>query len=368
MQEKFSALMLGLLAVYLVKAGLPALAYFSALYFSVFLIYRLSCLEFKGCELGFVVIFFFFICSLLLNGGAYDTLTLAFVLNLLCSWFVFLSLLTFSKKLDWLALSQRVFYIFVIIAILDTFYKFYFPLEFDAQVVDERDFYEFGFYQFKGSFFYQDSNGLAYLGIPIVALGIEICRSMRGRGLPVSMLSWVFFSCVPTALVVLTLSRAAMVAVFMVLFLYVFRVRTVVSVLVVVGVLFSGWVSIFLEGDLSGSTKLNELEAVYTHYSQSHIGDLFLGVGFGNGEALSGRYIHGALQKIFLELGVLGVALYLGALYFLIKIKGTWRPIFGLILMSFSSNFYFLPSFVVAVLLLIGRLGSPKDQSMEIVR
>lgn len=368
MQEKFSALMLGLLAVYLVKAGLPALSYFSALYFAVFLIYRISNLELKSHELGFAVTFFFFICCLLLNGGAYDTLTFAFVLNLICSLLVFLSLLAFDKSFDWLAFSQRVFSVFVVIAVLDTVYKFYFPLEFDAQIMEERDFYEFGFYQFKGSFFYQDSNGLAYLGIPIVALGIEICRSMKCRGLFISRMSWVYFCCLPTALVVLTLSRAATVAVFLLLILYVLKIRTVVSVLIAFGVLFSGWASIFLEGDLSGATKLNELEAVYTHFSQSPFSDLFSGVGFGNGEVLSGRYIHGALQKIFLELGILGVSLYLGALCFLLQIKGAWRPVVGLILMSFSSNFYFLPSFVVATLFLIGRLKPPKVKNMEIVR
>lgn len=366
-RNKLGPLLVALLAVYLVKADLPALAYFSASCFAVIFVLRISCLRFETNELGFAVTLLSFIVYLLLSGGAYDSRTFAFALNLACSLIVLLCLLTFNRKTDWLRFSKDVFFLFVILAIFDTYYKFAFPLVFDANIIVERDFYEIGFYQYKGSFFYKDSNGLAYLLIPVVALGFEVRKLMMSRGLPVSKSLWFILCCLPTALVILTFSRAAMVTALLLDLLYILRIRAVVIVLTGLGALFAKVIYGYVENDLSGGTKLDEITAVYSYYKYNKMVDLLFGMGFGNGDAWTGRYIHGALQKIFLELGILGLSIYLWALFFILRIRGCWRALVGLLLMGFSSNFYFLPAFVVSVLFLIGRLNASTKRNVEIV-
>lgn len=350
------AILIAATSIYFVKLQILALAYYSVAIIIVYTLLKGRYLLLCKSDIGFLVGIISFILLILINGGEYDVLTYAFLVNLFASAAIFFCLAVLREYFSWLDVAKNIFFLFLIIAIFDTAYKFLFPQSFDEAVVAGRDFYEFGFYQYKGSFFYQDSNGLAFLLIPIVALGFEIWRFVRLNRFS-NKLVFFYYCLVPAILLVLTLSRAAISSVVLLISFYVFSFRVVVVFVVVFAVFFSGWAFVYFEGDLSAGTKLNEFFAVLSFFDDRNYYDLFFGVGFGRGEVLSGRYIHGAFQKIFLELGLVGVFVYIFVIYFLFFVGAAWRAGLSLILMSFSSNFYFLPAFVVGVSVVMDRIN-----------
>tara|TARA_Y100000034_G_C6766167_1_gene341539 strand:+ start:62 stop:706 length:645 start_codon:yes stop_codon:yes gene_type:complete len=142
-------------------------------------------------------------------------------------------------------------------------------------------------------------------------------------------------------LIVFTLSRAAIISSLICLALFYFPKNRALLVL------FSlAFISIFsyliptaimaFKNDGSGITKINELFHIMDFIKSSSLPHLFFGVGYGLGEEVTGRYIHGILPKLIIEGGILSFLLF------------TLFVVLAIFYMS-SSVFLFVPLLVCSI-------------------
>lgn len=343
-------------SVYLVQIGIVAPAYFAGLAIFVVSLPHLKRLRIDSGRGLFLSGLLALILLILINSGGLTATTSAFITNLSLSLTTAISLFSTCRKHDVKHLASLVFALFVAIAVLDTLYKAMIPIVIDPEMLNEREFFEIGFYQYKGSFLYKDSNGLAFLLLPIMALGFEIHRASSRRG----GFSWIslYYLATPALLICTTMSRAGIVAAVLLLVLYTTeKAASAASISVAIIALYRIYMSYFAN-DLSAGTKFDEFTDTMSFLRDSNLPELLFGIGFGNGEAISGRYLHGSLQKITIELGLTGVLAYGLTMFGLCALGGTWRAVAGVFFMSLSSNFYFLPPFSVAVQILCHYVNS----------
>lgn len=351
---KFRALgiLLTILSIYLVKMQIPAPAYAAGVVFILLFLLNFHRRTFGLLHILYLYSFIFFIALIALNAENFSEITIAFIVNLLLSLIISAYLISI-RRLTYLFITAKVvFQIFIIVAIFDTVYKFVYPIPVDLSMSMDGGFFERQFYMYKGSFFYKDSNGLAYLLLPILALGYELHRGTADNYKKLS--AKLYYVILPIFLIACTFSRAAVVAIVAILIMMAPRKFTIIAMVFIVwAAAISFGLFEYLINDASGGTKISEIGSIYTFISKSTITEAIIGVGFGAGDEITGRYIHGVVQKILLELGFFGLFLYVTMICSLLALGGTRIAIVGLLVMGASSNFYFLPPFAVAVIILI---------------
>jgi len=339
-----TAVLLSLLAVYLVKLGLPAPAYVAGACILFGLISNPFTLRFTTTFLFLATALGGFIVYLAARGAASDTLGIAFLLNLAITLAVAAFMETRFDIQRIRPIAIRIFWFVMLIAAFDTVWKFLNPKEFDELAMADRDFFEFGFYQFKGSFFYLDSNALAFLLLPFLAMSSQLSKGISSR--LTKAMYWT-----PFLLIVLSLSRAALVST--ILFVFLSRIpRKLAVAACIAGVVIGSSYIGFIGGDASGSYKLYELRTLYNFWESARFYDRLFGLGFGQGDQLAGIFLQNFAVKMTIELGVAGLMIYLFFFVALGVRTGQWWLLLALAVFSMSSNFYFFPPFCMAAVYL----------------
>jgi hypothetical protein len=354
MKNLTPATLIGLLAVYLVELGIPAPAYLAGVLMLISVVirtfdHRIS-VDFAllAAPLAGLVIY------LVMKGAMADMIGIAFIVNLTISVVVagFMEVCVVRTRI--LSICNRVFLIFLCVATFDTIWKFIHPKEFDASVLAERDFFEFGFYRYKGSFFYFDSNALAFLLLPFLFFSIQLAQLRQSR--LARLCHWL-----PLLYIVLSLSRAAYLSTLLLVVLKKTPRRLLIPTGVVLIFALSSYVG-YLSKDLSGSYKLREMITLFNFWERFGSDDILFGLGFGQGDKIAGFFLQNVIVKISIELGLGGLVLYLAFMGFLIKRTKQWEVVLSLLLFSFSSNFYFFPPFCVAIVYLSSYLDQYVNQ------
>jgi hypothetical protein len=344
-----TAVLLALLAVYLVKLGLPAPAYIAGACIIIGLLSNPFTLRFTTEFLLLATCLGGFIVYLAARGGASDALGVAFLLNLTISLVVAAFMETRFNVGNIRPIAIRVFWFVILVATFDTVWKFLNPKEFDELAMADRDFFEFGFYQFKGSFFYLDSNALAFLLLPFLAMSAQLAKGAASKLTKVMYWS-------PILLIVLSLSRAALVSTLLFVFLSRIPRKLAITACVAGGILGSSYIG-FLSSDASGSYKLYELRTLYNFWEGATFYDRIFGIGFGQGDQLAGIFLQNFIVKMTIELGAAGLITYLLFVVALGARTGQWWLLLAISIFSMSSNFYFFPPFCMAAIYLTAFLS-----------
>lgn len=269
------------------------------------------------------------------------------ILNFILAVLVYIYILSLSSGSN---ISSRAriatFYtIFVIvIVIVDTFFRFKYPVYNIEYLKDGSDSW---FYQYKSSYIFGDSNVVSLLLLNVIFFRIAFSKLLNEKNNK-------FILLVLILLLAATISRSAWVSCILG-FAYILISRYRITYLYIgfclllIGAFYLGDIYEFIFSDRSGSTKLNEIGGVIKFYSSYDLSDIILGLGFGNGQEVTGRYIHGLFSKLLVEGGG-GLFLLIFSFYIYIYIKHEHiRPyIFVLILSSFSLSFYITAPFQLA--------------------
>lgn len=361
------AIFISLTAVYLTSVGYPAPAYIVCAISIIFILAKHSEIRLKNRDVAFFGLLSTFIILIVARTDNFSTTNLAFMVNLVCSLIIFTYMLSLSKKTNWWQLSKIIFTFVIILAVWDTYYKITHPLELSIEALEGRDFYDIGFYEYKNSFLYKDSNGLAFMLMPVCVLGIALHSKIKNQH--TRLLQKLFylnlFMVLPFALLLLTFSRAGTIVGLLIIFIHIFGLK-LSALLSSVGVLyFIPTLYSYISADLSGGTKLNELYGLQEFLRNSDILQLLIGTGFGEGEIWTQRFIHGALHKIVIELGLIGLPLFYGSCIMLCRNKYSTVSIVAICIFSLSSNFYFLPPFAVCIVYLLTKLESENPIQLE---
>lgn len=357
-------------AVYLTSVGYPAPAYFISVISVVFILIKNSEIRLDNKDVAFFALFSAFIIIVLVRTEDFSATNLAFIVNLTCSLIMYAYMLSLSKKTNWLQLSKMIFYLVIILAVADTFYKIVNPVELSVEALEGRDFFDMGFYEYKNSFFYKDSNGLAFILIPVCVLGTALYTNDKYQNYRFLQKIYYFniFNVLPFVLLLLTFSRAGIVAGLFIISLYVFGIKMQAfflsaGIFYLIPILYTS-----ISEDLSGGTKIDELNGVLEFLKNSNFLQILIGTGFGEGEIWTQRFIHGAFQKIVMELGFIGFLLFYGSCIMLCRNKNSTIAIVALGVISLSSNFYFLPPVVVCLVYLLTKLEYRNDKRVACIK
>ena len=341
---RYLILLLTLTGIYFVRMKWPALAYLAIPLSMIMIAAHPRRFYFSIWQTIFLLSILYLIAIIGISGDISDRGTLAFMVNLLLSALVFVSL---SQKLNSLEAKntlRTVIKIFFLLATFDTSYKFIFPQEFSDEVVQNRDFWEFGLYAYKGSFFYQDSNALAFFILPVIYLITKPAVIFEKKSVNRFFIIYAF------ALMFLTFSRAGYVATLIILaFNSKYKKLRLLIAPALIAVAYYAFT--IIENDLSLAYKFIEAQALLTHMMNSDTFQLLFGRGFGWGDS-NLFFIQGSVVKTSIEIGLIGCFFYIILLISLAIHTNSKLFILGLFVFSQSSNFYWLPAFVVGLIML----------------
>ncbi|WP_156155664.1 hypothetical protein [Vibrio sp. ECSMB14106] len=250
--------------------------------------------------------------------------------------------------------SIRSFTIFMLVfCSIDTVLRFVYPNELSIFTEDGSKFW---FYQYKTSWILSDSNSVAILLLNCLFLRLVFHFKYYNR-IDYSIINFLVF-----VLICLTLSRAAILAAilgfgFIIFYkgrnIY-FKLGFLLPALTLLLSYFLYLVVGFSASDGSGSTKLHEFGAVVSFIENSTLSNLLFGVGFGNGELYSGRYLHGLYSKLVIEGGLIATLVFcLAILFIVLRNRHVSLYLFPLIVCSFSFSFYIVVPFYIASIMLL---------------
>ncbi len=236
----------------------------------------------------------------------------------------------------------KIVMVFIAIISVDTALRFIFP----STLVDYSNVAEdLHFYKYKISYLYLDSNIVALLLIHLISLRF-ICASINKEKI-INGLNIILIS-----LLILTLSRSCIISL-LVLFVLIkskdsslFRIVVVPSVIIAIFIVASN----LIISDASGLTKLHELSSIVSFYRDYSIFDVLFGIGVGFGEEVTGRYVHGIIPKLLIEMGLIATIFYVFLLLKICKLNVfMYLYLVPMIIAGLSLSFY-----VVAPYQLVG--------------
>lgn len=275
------------------------------------------------------------------------------LVNLLLAPLVLLACFSTYKRMNKIELGfiARTFIWFVIFfATIDTVWKQFNPLVNPMYDISGSDIW---FYKYKNSLMFGDSNGTAILLLTTLGLYLGLVK--------VELLKFKYFLIlVMLVLIILTFSRAAIISSIFCLTIYIIPKRRLFLVLLSLVILtffiyFLADILSVLKSDGSGNTKLNELRYIINFLSETPIYEWLFGVGYGLGENVTGRYIHGILPKLVIEGGMISFLVF--SLFSIVTIymyRNTVYIYLPLLLCSISLSLYIIvPFHVVSICLLI---------------
>lgn len=340
----YLAILLSITSVYLVGINLPAIAYLAIPMSILYITIKNKKIFIELNKLPFLLSILSLIVLIAVRSNFSDMSALAFIANLGMAALVFI---VFSQGIG-AENARRVIYwsiiLHVLIATIDTIYKFIFPMKLDQELLIEKDFWDFGFYAFKGSLFYLDSNALAFLMLPVVYLLFKNESSGIKNYFPK------YFKFYVLILFILTFSRAGYVAgiILTVSIIQNKYFRPVISGAAILGIYYL--YTLFID-DQSLAFKFKEFNLIYDHLASSDFIQIIFGRGFGWGDK-NFFFLQGSIAKTLIELGLLGFILYLLSFFSLLYKSGAKLFYIAFFVFSQSSNFYLFPAFAIGLLTL----------------
>lgn len=204
------------------------------------------------------------------------------------------------------------------------------------------------FYKFKNSLMFGDSNGVAILLLCFIGLIFSL-QSTKKTQFNMLFLSIIFF-----ILIAATFSRSALFSYVLLIICWCYRQLSFVYRFILVFPIFIISIYIisfaleYVAKDGSGGTKLNEIFAILKFISTANTLELFTGFGIGNGDSITGRYVHGLIPKLIVETGILGFIIIIS--YFFNSLLNNRNLIWFLIpffVSSLSLSTYIIVPFVI---------------------
>jgi hypothetical protein len=210
------------------------------------------------------------------------------------------------------------------------------------------------FYKYKKSFVFGDSNVLALLLMSVFFTNLAVAENLS-----ITLKKYNF---VLITLIILTLSRSAVIATMVGIFGYLLKDKIFVKVFSVAALLSLtlinySYIIKTLITDGSGGTKVKELSETIKFLSEGDTLNVLFGVGFGYGEVITDMYIHGLFAKAVVEGGLFFLLILLTFLVIIgIQSRKSLILFLPLGLASLSLSFYLLAPFQAALLGLICRV------------
>lgn len=331
----------------------PVNPLFVILLFSFFLSVVKRELEF---DLYLVTLFIIFVALSLPSLYYSSQYSLQPIVYILFSLLTGLLMKTYTRNMD---IHNREYllrhysYFIILYTGIDTALRYIYPNK--LSVFTESDSV-FWFYQYKTSWILSDSNSVAIIVLSCLFLRISFFLKLNSR------LKFGFIEVLLSTILLLTISRAAIFSGLLTLLLiYVLSIRNkyllyalFIPVIMTLCSMFLYLVFEFASTDGSGSTKLHELQSVVRYLNNGDVFGLLFGVGLGNGEAYSGRYLHGLYSKVIIESGLLFTLIFAFIITKLcLKDKHVFFYLLPLVISSFSFSFYIIVPFFVSSIVLL---------------
>lgn len=260
----------------------------------------------------------------------------------------------FRNKVMSIKILNRYFLFYSIIFIFDGVWRFLHPAEMDLERLAELGV-TFQIYKFN-TFMYMDSN---FVGLQAVCTFSFMCWFIF-NGIQ-------FNKIIPTLLfvaVLFSLSRAAILAMFIAIFLTFILKRKVPIVfinlvLLIITICVGFAVFYFFSSDVSFLSKFHIIEVTGKYLSESDLISLMFGVGLGNSEEVLGMGAHNLFVAFIVETGMVGFGLFFTLLvyWFCILKRGWFILVFPTVLAGMSLGTSALPYLftMVTIAILIKR-------------
>ncbi|ENM5901530.1 O-antigen ligase family protein [Vibrio mimicus] len=268
---------------------------------------------------------------------------------------------------------RHVVFLTLIISVSDTLYRFLFPkYEYiDAIIGKGND--DLIFYAYKHSFFFQDSNfiGLYLISVFFLLLNNSNCFSKN---------LFLFSSISIFVLIVLTFSRAAIVAVLIGL-LYCFYIKRLngknklmlsflmiflLSIILFIMQLYDGYNLIGSETDGSLLTKFYILDKFFLTISEREIYIFLFGWGFNNTMDYWGIAAHNLFFTLILESGIIGFMIFISPfLYYAYNYKMVSPQVLSIFVTSLSFGIIFSPVTVPFALNIISEMKNEGEVNIR---
>jgi hypothetical protein len=189
-------------------------------------------------------------------------------------------------------------HVVIVVITIDTVLRFLFPnTEIDYLKINE----DLMFYKYKISYLFSDSNVEGLVLLSLFSLRAILAKAQKKQILDLTNVLLI-------VLLILTLSRSSMISafIFILILSYKNNVKYILLTMLLGAIGFAFILPSILSSitvDGSGTTKIRELSAVFSFFSEHNLQEIMFGYGVGFGDELTGKYIHGLYPKLLIELG-----------------------------------------------------------------